>query len=101
MTDPLEQSFDRFTMPGRIPDASDPAWRLPPVERDAVWRARGLLHPAGRGWEPVRGSSGPAPLPHSADGAAPSDDDEYAPRPAPGKGPGPRSDEHTSELQSP
>src|SRR5688572_4898840 len=64
MTDPLEQSLaqgasfasDRFTLPGQIPDASDPSWRLPPAERAADWRARGLAHPAGRGWGPVPGT---------------------------------------------
>ena len=40
MSDPLKQSFARFTRPGRIPDASDPSWRLPPAERTADWLAR-------------------------------------------------------------
>ena len=50
---------DRFAVPNPIPDASDPSWHLPPAEREAEWRARGLLHPAGRGWAPVPGSRGP------------------------------------------
>ena len=99
MSDPLEQSFDRFTMPGRIPDASDPSWRLPPAERAADWLARGLVHPAGRGWAPVAGSSGPvplgaafdeSPLHHPADGPPPRAGEDYAVRPAPGKGPWPK-----------
>lgn len=52
-----DEEWDQFTPPGRIPDASDPNWHLPPAEQ-AEWLARGLKHPAGRGWEPAS-----APLP--------------------------------------
>ena len=79
--DPLDESFDRFTLPGRIPDASDPYWRLSPDEQ-ANWRARGLAHPAGRGWTPIAGSGGPVPLGGGSD--------EGRVRPAPGKGPWPQ-----------
>ena len=61
-TDPLEQSFDRFTLPTDIPDAA--YWTKDGTFEEAVRRraaaraqdeeARGYSpsHPAGRGWVP-------------------------------------------------
>jgi hypothetical protein len=78
--DELEASFDKFVLPGRIPDASDPYWKLSRAEQ-AEWRARGLAHAAGRGWQPVP-SGGPVPMPetYEYDDLPPGHAAESAPR---------------------
>ena len=54
--------IDAFTLPGDIPDApgeasAADARELAPGTPSEDWRARGLAHPAGRGWEVVTPAS--------------------------------------------
>jgi hypothetical protein len=44
--DDLPPAYDKFSLPGEIPDG----YGVPSED----WQARGLAHPAGRGWEPDR-----------------------------------------------
>ncbi|WP_126176666.1 hypothetical protein [Tsuneonella rigui] len=59
-------AIDAFTLPGDIPDAPGEvsavdARELAPGTPSEDWRARGLAHPAGRGWEGVARAAAASP----------------------------------------